>query len=500
MYRLGGLHLYDSSKTVISINTLPYTKRYKVVKPIAQREHLDPDCCDEYALFESSIIDFYRARPVALDSMSLYEFASWYTKDNGITRPASVLPRVRLLQPYSNTVFRKRKSFVIIKPSKIRQTSDDYYYSCLLLYYPHRSEFDLIIPYVTYRNSYLAHFPDFDQSYKRVRSLTEELEEAIRRVHLVNLQSNIFNDTSATHQTTGDSEYCILQRPDTEDCHNLYAMTGHPQLNHSDDLAWHTLTACTISEDTLENRISTLSDDQKSFFSCHYMNLNQSEKLHLYCTGGAGTGKSFLLQTIVEWLRLCHSAQPETECVIVCAPTGVAARNVKGYTLHNIFKLPVQHGYEPDFHELPSYTLKKLRQLFFNVHTVIIDEISMVSTKYLHYIHQRLCSIANTDSPFGNYNIILFGDFYQLRHVRGRYVFTDTILWPLFKPYILKTNKRQQGDEMLVHLLNRLRIGEVTAQNVSLLQSRMIPDRSDSSKHLLHIFPTNKQVMEHNRY
>lgn len=358
MYRLGGLHLYDSSKTVISINTLPYTKRFKVVKPIAQREHLQPDCCDEKALFESSIIDFYRARPYELESISLHAFASEYTKDNGVTRPCSVLPRVRLFQPYSNTVFQKHKTSVIIKPSKVMQTSDDYYYSCLLLYYPHRSELDLILPYITYRYSYMAHFHDFDQSYKKVKSLTTELEEAIRRVHLLNLQNNIFNDILGTSETTGNNEYSILQRP-CDTC--LHAMSVDCQSDHSDDFTWHTLTACTISEDTLESRILSFSEDQRAFFSGlrdHYMNANQSNKLHLFCTGGAGTGKSILLQTIVEWLRLCHPVQSGSDCVIVCAPTGVAARNIKGYTLHNIFRLPVQHGYEPDFHELPAYILK----------------------------------------------------------------------------------------------------------------------------------------------
>ena len=60
--------------------------------------------------------------------------------------------------------------------------------------------------------------------------------------------------------------------------------------------------------------------------------------------------------------------------MVVAAPSGVAARNVMGYTLHNIFKLPVQHGYEPEFHELSAFVLKKLRQIFQDENTIIIDE------------------------------------------------------------------------------------------------------------------------------
>ena len=55
--------------------------------------------------------------------------------------------------------------------------------------------------------------------------------------------------------------------------------------------------------------------------------------------------------------------------------------------------------------------------MFRSVHTKIIDEISMGSSKYFHNIHQRLCSIANNDLPFGGFNIILFDGFYQLGHV-----------------------------------------------------------------------------------
>lgn len=65
--------------------------------------------------------------------------------------------------------------------------------------------------------------------------------------------------------------------------------------------------------------------------------------------------------------------------MLVTAPTGVAARNVLGFTLHSVFKLPVQRGYEEECHTLNNAEFKKLRQFFYGIHTIIIDEISMVS-------------------------------------------------------------------------------------------------------------------------
>lgn len=252
----------------------------------------------------------------------------------------------------------------------------------------------------------------------------------------------------------------------------------------------------------METRLSCLSTDQRAVLSViqrHFQEPSDGERLHLFCTGGAGTGKSFLLTTVVEWLRFCHPKQSGCESVVVAAPT-VAARNVQGFTLLVILRLPVQHGYEPEFHELSAYALKKLRDMFKTIHTVIIDEVSMVSIKYFHYIHQRLCSIANNDQPFGNFNVLLFGDFYQLRPVRGRYVFTDNILWPLFTPHILCTNKRQLGNNTFISLLNRVRLGDPSCENITLLHSKLIPYPCEAKNHLLHIFPKNKQVHAHNNY
>ena len=83
MYRLGGLKLYELSRSILNIVTLPKLKRFKLIKPKAQREHLPADCTEEHLLFESNIVDYYRARPLELEHICLHEFASWYSRDSG---------------------------------------------------------------------------------------------------------------------------------------------------------------------------------------------------------------------------------------------------------------------------------------------------------------------------------------------------------------------------------------------------------------------------------
>lgn len=78
---------------------------------------------------------------------------------------------------------------------------------------------------------------------------------------------------------------------------------------------------------------------------------------------------------------------------MVCAPTGTAAKHINGKTLHSALHLPVQHGNQPELTQLSSKSLKKLRLEFSSKHTIIIDEMSMVSSNMLEYIHRILCSI-----------------------------------------------------------------------------------------------------------
>lgn len=153
-----------------------------------------------------------------------------------------------------------------------------------------------------------------------------------------------------------------------------------------------------------------------NFLKSHYQSKkpdgSYSQKC-IFITRGAGVGKSFLIKIIIEWLRCCTSNISGVDPVMICAPTGTAAKNINGKTLHNALRLPVQHGKEAKYLEVSAKVLKMLRQIYNNIHTFIIDEISMVSAKTLENIHRRLSTIKNCNNPFGNVNMIVVGDFYQ---------------------------------------------------------------------------------------
>ena len=74
----------------------------------------------------------------------------------------------------------------------------------------------------------------------------------------------------------------------------------------------------------------------------------------------------------------------------------------------------------------------------------------MISSNTITFIHERLCQIADSDEPFGNFNVILCGDFLQLRSVRGHYMFKEEVIWPLFTPRLLSINQQQPGHDRFI--------------------------------------------------
>ena len=412
-------------------------------------------------------------------------------------------PRLQLQHPFNNKYIVKRQKFVIVRPTQMNPNKLDYYYACLLLYKSHRHEDALLSGYPTPAVAFVALKDQFDTNAIQMHNQGTQIDNAIRKLRLSQLQEQLsaYNNNMNLHPDFVSID--TNTAPHTSDnLSNTIEATLDSTVLHSQDMDWHHLCITTTNSTTLEYNILHLSTDQSDVFNkvrSHFQHQLQPP-LRLLITGRAGTGKSFLLNTIVDWLKLCCPGISGRSPVIVAAPTGVAAKNINGFTLHSILKLPIQRGYESDFEELSSPLLQKLQQFFRGIHTIIIDECSMVSSKMFNCIHSRLCSIGNSNEPFGNYNIIIFGDFFQLRPVRGHYIFKETILWPLFQPYFLTIN-HMHDNKHFVEMLNRIHVGHVTFEDVALLSTRLLQRHQNvNTSTMLHIYPTLKLVREHNSY
>lgn len=253
-------------------------------------------------------------------------------------------------------------------------------------------------------------------------------------------------------------------------------------------------------DNTVENKFSVL-DSEQDYARSEIENSNNN----FFVTGKAGTGKSFLLDVFRRTTSKKH---------IVLAPTGIAALNVKGVTLHSAF------GYHNlvnlDVDSISNVTLRlksEKRMILKEVSTIIIDEISMVRADTFDKIDKILKVINNSKLPFGGKQVLLFGDLFQLPPVTknleyeylydrygGEYFFcSDAYKQSGFKFIELTINHRQKDDSEFFALLNRVRDGSLKDYDIELLNSRVVKDMSVYDRYTT-LLPTKAEAEKLNQY
>ena len=169
-------------------------------------------------------------------------------------------------------------------------------------------------------------------------------------------------------------------------------------------------------------RIALLNRRQRKILLNVMHRVKTGAPFHLFITGGAGVGKSFLIECIYQAAMRYYDHQPNVELdklkVLLCAPTGKAAFNIRGMTLHSAFGIPVSQN--NNNRPLSADIANTLRVTFSQLKLIIIDEVSMVGLSMLHKVDTRLRQIMGVDELYGNLPVIVLGDFNQLRPVMDR--------------------------------------------------------------------------------
>jgi hypothetical protein len=240
--------------------------------------------------------------------------------------------------------------------------------------------------------------------------------------------------------------------------------------------------------------------------------------LRINVDGPAGTGKSYVIAMISAHLhdraRIAGKGNP----VLRAAPTGVAAFNIQGRTIHSLLHLPVKESFAP----LPPTTLSSMQgDIFKDCEFLVIDEKSMIGLGTLHRIDQRLRQIFPTkqDQWFGGLNVLLCGDFFQLPPVMEKALYqtlppTASIQYHQGKKayesftstVVLTQVMRQQGEDeesrQFRQALYEIREDTVTEQSWKLLLTRtkmtVGPAVTQQFANAIRIFNTNSRVDEFN--
>ena len=201
--------------------------------------------------------------------------------------------------------------------------------------------------------------------------------------------------------------------------------------------------------------------------------------ISIFLTGKAGTGKTTFLRTLKE-----HSSKRS----VIVAPTGVAAINASGMTIHSFFQLPLS-PFVPDASIKNRFDYsKEKRKIMRTLDLLIIDEISMVRADLLDAIDSVLRRFREHDKPFGGVQLLMIGDLQQLtpvvtpeeekvlqRYYDTPYFFGSKALRSISYVTIELTHVYRQQDSTFITLLNNIREGKATAADLQRLNERYSP-------------------------
>ena len=230
---------------------------------------------------------------------------------------------------------------------------------------------------------------------------------------------------------------------------------------------------------------------------------------NLFVTGEAGTGKTTLLKELLK-----RNEEVSNKKIVILAPTGVAAENVKGMTMHHFLKLPMK-PYLPDHKVMPS--LYKLEQetidVICNLDVIIIDEISMVRCDMLDAMDMILRHYRKNKQPFGGVQIIMFGDLFQLAPVVKNtewvemkeyydsvYFFSSRVLEKLNYKVVELTKIYRQRDNNFINILNDVRVADINKKELERLNCRYEKNfKTDVMDDIVTLMTHNKKANRWNR-
>ena len=535
VYRILSLPLKMLSRSVVYVDSNTKEDRIAVLKDDPFLIMLDEN---DTNIFKKSLTDRYQHRPHSLQLMCLAEFAANYTTDynfaddedtdivpstddNGLQASSEII----LTDGYGRMKKRKREAVIRFYRFNLETVPTKWYRAKIMLYYPWFDE----------DTDLLGGYSSYEEHYNRVHSTISANEMKYSCNCVDNFDYNL----------DGPSEHIWDQiAPSTEESRARSLAEGSEVVTEvaQEDLQANTqiLNASQslgVRFEAAANReeippheyrglMRGLNSKQREMVMYNrdwckravvsLRNNTRIEPYRVFLSGPGGVGKSHVIRLIqsdtMKLLRLSGEIEPTDVPVLLTAPTGVAAFNIGGMTLHSAFVLGSgQLGYQ----QLSSDKVNTLRARLGKLKLLIIDEVSMVGANFLFLIHKRLKQIKNVPDSltFGDVSILAVGDLYQLPPVLQSPLFatiSDGSLASLhgsgslwkdeFKMIELNEIMRQRGDTVFAELLCHLRVNKCTDEDIALLKSRITtPESLNYPIDALHVYRLNADVDERNK-
>ncbi|XP_062613488.1 uncharacterized protein LOC134275232 [Saccostrea cucullata] len=535
VYRVCNLKMKECSRKVVFVpvgeNPTRLTKPLSQLKRNRRKENdeNDNDDEDEDDIWMTNVVERYESRPnkPLFQNMCLAEFCSEFRILAKSQVPKTPNENVFELQNSKGFIQRRTRA----KPAVIRyprfdvEKMSEKHYQCLLqLFLPYWTDIQLKPPGFDLYETF------YDNGNVRIRGKQRlQSVKSIVDTNRMRYAQNeyIIAEAEESFEKLGEPEDAWANLcPETELLRQECAALRNESLdlNPSEDLpdmqtdgnsdVLYKVQQNTKSTEEMQQILQNLNETQKRVFYlvrewCLRRNFGENpEALHIFITGGAGTGKSHLIKAIhYEASRILGKslASPDSISVLLAAFTGTAAFNIGGSTLHHLFSLPkyMPLPYEP----LKEQSLSEMRVQLGDLQILVIDEISMVYKRLLYYVHERLVQIKKCKEPFGGVSVIAVGDFYQLPPVKQRKderLYKDNALYPVdywvdfFKVVELTEIMRQREDIPFATALNSLRtrvVKQALEDETASILNDCVREGADD---VLHVYATNEEVNDYN--
>ena len=543
--RILSMWLIKKSRKVIFVNASTKSDRVSLPK---SKKIIDQMEADDEDIYTTSIHDRYAARPDDLENMCLARFAVTYDTLYGSQDNEKLLDDHNLVDLCDENEMntqqdiitlkhhmgqmrcRKRESILRVKHFKEVTDSENYFHSRLLLYFPWRHEDNLLNGCKSYRNQYekVHHLIEHNAVYFNKNS--DKMDLAIENME-ENGPPEIVWDAIAP--AIDDNSAQGLH----EDLVHIMQVDNELGEDYGDDISGGFIQAevSTKKRNTLsmlyakEARKGIMSAGEyrtymrhlnpgqrkmvmfnRSWCKCAIKALRHGKRAHPYqvfLSGSAGTGKSHIIKLIrrdiIHMFEKTLVPQPDEPLILLTAPTGSAAFNIGGTTIHAAFMLSSTSGERMSWQKRSTlYT--KLEKLV----ACINDEVSMVGSPTFLDMNKTMCKVGPcAEKAWGGISMLVVGDLYQLppvgqppvyRHSRTPQCLDDLapLPWHDFRLHEL-TEVMRQKDIIFCNVLNaiRLKCPEENSFEDNMLKSRELTcgDHDEAyPKHALHVYANNE--------
>jgi PIF1-like helicase/Helitron helicase-like domain at N-terminus len=433
-YYLLGYHISHGSRKVwkIPLGNVE-AEEHRTLKSASQLKAMEEDSTD---VEHDNMLDKYMGRPSALEHITILEyFAAYHVggKKEGDLRDSK------------NRAITKRqeskRALVRWYPFLTSWDGESYYRQQLLLKTPFRSTREIEQWNGNHRRRYLEVMDMLTEDVEDLQEDSLENSEGTRTAALsdVNILREMMDPVS---RGAFDNELLFLQE------------------------LRRTMNTASASA----NVVNSLTEEQYEVF-CHVRSVFESRMSGrlLGLLGSGGTGKSYLLRTIIEFF------QHKKAQTLILASTGVAAMLIGGQTLHSALQV---RGSEVDGYTTLMFKPEGRWSEIQKIEVLIVDEVSMISAQLLDFVNGLFQRGHQQRKPFGGILVILCGDLYQLPPVEGDGCWRSST-WSQTRVLTLKMSIRHGRDQMYGAFLDRLRVGELEETDHAFLRTMLYDDTRD---------------------